>query len=54
MNSVAMLDKLSTRLSPWYVRQEKLLAFVLSFLSIASGAASIVVSVIKILKVGHE
>jgi tRNA A-37 threonylcarbamoyl transferase component Bud32 len=48
MNVASLLDKLMTRLAPWYIRHEKLIAFAVSFIGVLSGAASIIATFIKI------
>ena len=48
MNVAQLLEKLMQRLSPWYIRHEKLLAGLISVLGIVSGIVSIVMSVIKL------
>jgi len=47
MNVAQLLDKLMVRLSPWYIRHEKLIAFAISFVGVLSGTASIVASLVK-------
>jgi serine/threonine protein kinase len=47
MNSVALLEKLMAKLSPWYVRHEKLLAAMVTSVGIASGIVQIVQSVLS-------
>jgi hypothetical protein len=37
MNATQLLEKLMTRLSPWYVRHEKLIALVISIIGVVSG-----------------
>jgi len=50
MNVVQLLEKLTTRLSPWYVRYEKLLAVMVSAVGILSGVTAVATSIIKIAK----
>ena len=50
MNVVQLLEKLTTRLSPWYVRHEKLLAATVTTVGILSGITTVIASVIKIAK----
>ena len=48
MNAAQLLEKLMARLSPWYVRHEKALAFALSLVGILTGTVSLVASVVKL------
>jgi serine/threonine protein kinase len=50
VNAVSLLEKLTTRLSPWYVRHDKFVAFVVSSVGVVSGLVTVVMSVIKIKK----
>lgn len=50
MNVAQLLEKLMTRLSPWYVRHEKLIVFVISIIGIISGILTATISIIKIIK----
>lgn len=50
MNVVQLLEKLMDRLSPWYVRQQKLLTFVISSVTIVSGLVTIASGVLKFMK----
>jgi serine/threonine-protein kinase len=50
VNAVAFLEKLTTKLSPWYVRHDKLVAFVVSSVGVLGGLVTIVMNVIKIKK----
>jgi hypothetical protein len=45
MNIITILEKLTYRMSPWYVRHEKLVAFLVAAVGVAAGLASIVASV---------
>jgi hypothetical protein len=49
MNAIAILDKLGPKLSPWYVRQDKLIATEVSLVGIISGLATAAQSVAKLL-----
>ena len=49
MNAAQLLEKLMSRLSPWYVRHEKALAFAVSLVGVLTGVASLVASVLKLL-----
>jgi serine/threonine-protein kinase len=48
MNAVQLLEKLTQRLSPWYVRHEKLVAFLVSAVGILGGLAKVVESLAKL------
>jgi serine/threonine protein kinase len=50
MNVAQLLEKLMIRLSPWYIRHEKLIALTLSLIGVLSGAASIYISILKMAK----
>ncbi|MEP6920339.1 MAG: serine/threonine-protein kinase [bacterium] len=50
MNVVQLLEKLTNRLSPWYVRHEKLLAVAVSAVGIISGLTTAAASIIKMAK----
>jgi hypothetical protein len=50
MNAIAILDKLGPKLSPWYVRHEKLVATGVSLVGILSGLATAAQSAGKLLK----
>lgn len=49
MNTVQILEKLAARLSPWYIRHEKALAFVVSAVGVISGMATAAAAVVKII-----
>jgi hypothetical protein len=44
MNAVQLLEKLMVKLSPWYVRYEKLLAAAVALVGVVSGIAKLVES----------
>jgi len=46
--SVEFLDKLMTRLSPWYIKYEKLLTFIVSSVGIVSGIFTIMETISKL------
>jgi serine/threonine protein kinase len=48
MNVVQLLEKLRIRISPWYVKQEKLVTFLVSSVGIISGIVSIILSILKV------
>jgi predicted Ser/Thr protein kinase len=48
MNVVQLLEKLTTRLSPWYVRHEKLIALSVTVLGIVTGITTVVKTVVDI------
>jgi len=48
MNAVAILEKLEPKLSPWYIRHEKLIAAGVSLVGIVSGLAAAASSVAKL------
>ena len=48
MNAITILDKLGPKLSPWYVRHEKLVAAGVSLVGIVSGLATAAQSVAKL------
>jgi len=50
MNAIAILDKLGPKLSPWYVRHDKLVATAVSLVGIISGLATAAQSVAKLVK----
>ena len=50
MNAVMILEKLEPKLSPWYVRHDKLIASGVSLVGIVSGLATAVESVAKLVK----
>jgi predicted Ser/Thr protein kinase len=50
MNVVQLLEKLTARLSPWYVRYEKLLTIMVSAIGVISGITTVTASIIKIAK----
>jgi hypothetical protein len=50
VNAVSILEKLNTKLSPWYVRHDKFVAFVVSSVGVVSGLVTIVINIIKIKK----
>ena len=50
MNVVVLLEKISVKLSPWYVRHDKLVAVVVSLVGILSGITTVTVSVLNALK----
>jgi len=50
MNVVQLLEKISLRLSPWYVRHEKLVAVVVAMFGILSGVATITINIINTAK----
>jgi eukaryotic-like serine/threonine-protein kinase len=52
MNTAQLLEKLMTRLSPWYVRHDKAVATTVSALGIVSGVLKIVTDVIRLLQGG--
>lgn len=49
MNVIQITDKLTDRLCPWYVKHEKVIAFLGSAVGVISGAASAAESFVKIL-----
>lgn len=50
MNAVAILEKLEPKLSPWYVRHDKLIASVVSLVGILTGLATVAQSVAKLVR----
>jgi hypothetical protein len=46
MNVVQLLEKLTTRLSPWYVRHEKLIALAVTVLGILSGITTVAKTIV--------
>ena len=50
MNIIAISDKLNSKLAPWYVRHEKLVAAGVSLVGILSGLATAVLNVAKLIK----
>jgi serine/threonine-protein kinase len=49
MNAIAILDKLRPKLSPWYVRHEKLIATGVSLVGVVSGLVTVTQNVAKLL-----
>lgn len=47
VTAVGFVEKLSTRLSPWYVRYDKLIAFVVSAVGVASGLVTMIDTLLK-------
>jgi len=52
MNAIAILDKLGPKLSPWYIRHDKLVATGVSLVGIISGLATVAQSVAKLVRGG--
>ena len=50
MNAVQLLEKLVVRLSPWYVRHEKLIALIVSLVGIISGVTAILSTIVGMLR----
>jgi len=50
MNAVTLLDKLMPKLSPWYVRHDKLIGFGVTIVGILSGLAAVAENMAKLLK----
>ena len=50
MNAVALLEKLNAKLSPWYVRYDKLIAFVVTLVGVVSGLVTILQNAAKLIK----
>jgi tRNA A-37 threonylcarbamoyl transferase component Bud32 len=50
MNAVTLLDKLMTKLSPWYVRHDKLIGFIVTLVGILSGLAAVAENLAKLVK----
>jgi hypothetical protein len=50
MNVVVLLEKISIKLSPWYVRHDKLVAATVALVGILSGLTTITVAVINTIK----
>lgn len=48
MKAVEILDKLSAKLSPWYVRREKQIAFLLTLVTLASATVGLVQALIAL------
>ena len=46
MNVVAILDKLGPKLSPWYIRNEKLLTAMVAILGILSGIIALIRAIV--------
>ncbi len=49
MNLVELVDKLQKRLSPWYVRYEKLVAFGVGAVTIISGISTTIIGILKLM-----
>ena len=50
MNAIAILDKLGPKLSPWYLRHEKLIAATVSLTGVISGLTTAALSIMKLVK----
>ena len=50
VNLVTVLEKISARLSPWYVRHDKLVATMVAAVGILSGITTVTVTVISAMK----
>jgi serine/threonine protein kinase len=50
MNAVALLEKLMPKLSPWYVRNDKLIGFVVTLLGLLSGLTTVAQNLAKMIK----
>ncbi len=50
MNAVSILEKLTAKLTPWYVRQEKLIALCVSLVGIIGGLVTIAENIMKLAK----
>jgi serine/threonine protein kinase len=50
MNAVTILEKLTAKLTPWYVRKEKLIALCVTMSGLLSGSATIAENVLKLMK----
>jgi serine/threonine-protein kinase len=48
MNAVALLEKLMPKLSPWYVRHDKLIGFVVTLVGLLSGLTTVVQNLAKL------
>jgi serine/threonine protein kinase len=50
MNAVTLLDKLMPKLSPWYIRNDKLIGFAVTLVGILSGLAAVAENIAKLVK----
>jgi serine/threonine protein kinase len=50
MNAVTLLDKLMPKLSPWYVRHDKLIGLIVTLVGILSGLAAVAENLAKLVK----
>lgn len=50
MNAVAVLEKLTARLSPWYVRYQNMLAFAISLIGVVTGGVQITKSIVELVR----
>ncbi len=50
MNAVTLLEKLMPRLSPWYVRHDKLIGFMVTLIGIISGLTTAAQNILKLIK----
>jgi hypothetical protein len=50
MNAVTILEKLTAKLTPWYVRQEKLIALCVTLVGLFPGLVTIVQNIMKLIK----
>jgi serine/threonine protein kinase len=52
MNAVTILEKLTAKLTPWYVRQEKLIALCVTLVGLFSGLVTVLQNIMKLIKKG--
>lgn len=50
MNVLQLLEKLTNRQSPWYVRNEKSLAVLVTVVGILSGVTTVAVSIVNMIR----
>ncbi|MCC6540528.1 MAG: hypothetical protein IT162_23470 [Bryobacterales bacterium] len=50
MNAITILEKLGPKLSPWYIRHDRLIAATVSIVGIASGAVTVASNLSKLLR----
>jgi len=50
MNAVVLLEKLMPKLSPWYVRHDKLVGFAVTLVGLLSGLTTVVQNLVKLIK----
>jgi hypothetical protein len=50
MNAIVLLEKLTPKLSPWYVRHDKLIGFLVTLVGLLSGLATVAQNIAKLIR----